>query len=556
MDNAIFFISHAGAQRKLAYAVDKLLTANNISGFLYERDFPRDSDFVHEIALHLNSTSCTIALLTPAFLNSKWCMKELLIAHSANKLIPVIIEDCDISKLPVIDNYIDLKEFTVAEAIEKIDNLIKDETLFETINPKELDFSEVAEIVGSITVAISRFEPIDDSENNWRTSINELYEDFKNVPYLKFVELDQIAGSKEEAARILEETGTDILLWGTQEEGILQIGSVFSKGWEFPLAASQNINNELLITCGVDEIELGHLRYTLEFALGCLELARNRPNEALARLDKADDQAAELMPVKSLDGTRIFAKDFDLGTLYLRTAEAYRAVGEFSMALENFRVAIAYDPENALIYNNRGVIFDIALGDFNAALKDYNHAIALDSTLAVAYYNRGHLYERAGNLEKATQDYSMAIDLGQDPVAYYRRGQLHYGKGELQLALNDVNSCLAVTPNFEYAYSFRGVIYESLGKFNDAVQSYSTALELNPDFIEGLYNRGGLLFTIGEHQLARVDYNRFLNLAKENGIDFIESKGIGRNMVLEIALRVNLINSELGFDDGEEIDRS
>lgn len=556
MSDTSFFISHAGAQRKLAYAVDKLLTANNKSGFLYERDFPRDSDFVHEIALHLNGTSYTIALLTPAFLNSKWCMKEFLIAHSANKLIPVIVEDCDVSKLPIIGGYIDLKEFTVAEAIEKIDNLIKDEALLETFHPTQLDFSEMAEIVEGITVAISHFEPNGDSENDWQTSINELREDFKDVPYLKFVELDQIADSKEEAARILEETGCDILLWGTQEEGISQIGSVFSKGWEFPLAASQNINNELLITCGVDGVELGHLRYTLEFALGCLELARNRPNEALARLDKADDQAIELMPVKSLDGTRMFAKDFELGTLYLRTAEAYRAVGEFSMALENFQVAIAWDPENALIYNNRGVIFDIAFGDLNAALTDYNHAIALDSTLAVAYYNRGHLYERAGYLEKATDDYSMAIDLGQDPVAYYRRGQLYYRNGELQKALDDVNNCLAFSPNFEYAYSFRGVIYEGLGKFNEAIQSYDTALELNPDLIEGLYNRGGLLFTTGEYQLARVDYNRFLKLAKEHGVDFIESKGIGRNMILEIVLRVNLINSELGLDDGEEIDRS
>lgn len=87
------------------------------------------------------------------------------------------------------------------------------------------------------------------------------------------------------------------------------------------------------------------------------------------------------------------------------------AGGDNKTALTMLGEAVAADPANPDLHNNRGNI-QSNLGRFKEALTDYDRAIAMKSTDATYFTNRGLAHERLGNQEKACADYKKACELG------------------------------------------------------------------------------------------------------------------------------------------------
>jgi tetratricopeptide (TPR) repeat protein len=55
--------------------------------------------------------------------------------------------------------------------------------------------------------------------------------------------------------------------------------------------------------------------------------------------------------------------------------------------LEDYNRAISLNPNFAMAYNNRGLIY-WTKGDNGRAIEDYNKAISLDPNLKIVYQNR------------------------------------------------------------------------------------------------------------------------------------------------------------------------
>ena len=90
------------------------------------------------------------------------------------------------------------------------------------------------------------------------------------------------------------------------------------------------------------------------------------------------------------------------------------------------------NPNYADTHNERGNTYCKA-GDYERAIQDYNKAIALDPNHASAYNNRGIAYYKKGDYEQAIIDYTKTIELDpDDATAYYNRGEalLHLSKWE------------------------------------------------------------------------------------------------------------------------------
>ncbi len=61
---------------------------------------------------------------------------------------------------------------------------------------------------------------------------------------------------------------------------------------------------------------------------------------------------------------------------------------ELDIALADYNEAIRLDPNEASVYNSRGVAWR-AKQEYDKAIADYSEAIRLDPTYALAYCNRG-----------------------------------------------------------------------------------------------------------------------------------------------------------------------
>ena len=92
------------------------------------------------------------------------------------------------------------------------------------------------------------------------------------------------------------------------------------------------------------------------------------------------------------------------GTLRLNCGDYLGAIDDLSRALN------LDPPESATLLCNRGLAW-IKLGQLDRALRDTEEALALAPDDAVAYNNRGVIHRDRGNFEQAEMDFRRAIEI-------------------------------------------------------------------------------------------------------------------------------------------------
>lgn len=190
---------------------------------------------------------------------------------------------------------------------------------------------------------------------------------------------------------------------------------------------------------------------------------------------------------------------------YLRSWAAQKAQnGSYSEAIALLNQLIERHPQNAIDYNNRGLIYFQA-GQLKRALTDYNQAIKLDPKLAKAYNNRGNYYAACGDLIAAIADYDQALDLNPSYVrAWINRG----------ITLRDLNRYAQAIENFDIAlllgqleghiYAERGRTYHLWGDWNYCIADYRRALTLLPQKSESSFDRAVHLRSQVEKELEQL----------------------------------------------------
>ena len=107
-------------------------------------------------------------------------------------------------------------------------------------------------------------------------------------------------------------------------------------------------------------------------------------------------------------------------------------------------MAIRENPGNPEAYNNGGVAFKV-LGQFHRALDDYDAAIDLDPTCTNAYYNRGNAHFHLEAFDSALLDFEQAIRLDATlALAYAGRALVFTQLGQDVLAWIDSKIAVAL----------------------------------------------------------------------------------------------------------------
>jgi tetratricopeptide (TPR) repeat protein len=164
----------------------------------------------------------------------------------------------------------------------------------------------------------------------------------------------------------------------------------------------------------------------------------------------------------------------------LNYAELMQRNGKTQEAFWAYERIIAKDPEAAIGYNGRGILFHDG-GDMESAIADYSQAIALDPEYAVAYCNRGISKDELGQWELATEDYSRCIAL--DPEyssAFNNRAYCYLQLGRLPEALTDAEAALALEETSMYLATL-AEIHSALGNVEPFYENLEKALAMNPE---------------------------------------------------------------------------
>jgi tetratricopeptide (TPR) repeat protein len=104
---------------------------------------------------------------------------------------------------------------------------------------------------------------------------------------------------------------------------------------------------------------------------------------------------------------------------------------------------------------------------------------------------RGVAYNRAGDIERATADFTAATTLApNDPEGWINLGMMRQTRGDLDGAVADFDKAIALDPASWVAHVNRGNALRLKSDPNGAIAAYDAALRLKPDLGAALRGRG------------------------------------------------------------------
>jgi tetratricopeptide (TPR) repeat protein len=181
--------------------------------------------------------------------------------------------------------------------------------------------------------------------------------------------------------------------------------------------------------------------------------------------------------------------DLDKSEQYYRRGYYYYELNEFEKALDDIRLALELQPNNASFYFARVMIYD-KKREYTLALNDVSKAVELDSDnpLYLAAYN--YILHKTGETNKALQNLDELISLHPDESYYYGyrgivRLMLAKKSGDLPNlnALVDLNKAIEITDKISIFFTYRAYYYLCTDEPDKAYDDLKKSLNI--------YEKGG-----------------------------------------------------------------
>lgn len=179
---------------------------------------------------------------------------------------------------------------------------------------------------------------------------------------------------------------------------------------------------------------------------------------------------------------------------------------EYEMASVKLTECLTLDSTFSPAYLMRGRIM-IEWGVYDVAMEDFNLAILFDPTLGEAYFYKGYLLHGLDSIGADARMFDSAITNGfLDPYAYYFRGLTKIRDSLDGMAMNDINEAIELKVDFSLAYHERAGIKRRFGDLQGAHFDYQTAIDYQPQFPLAYNNMGSVKILLGDYEGAIHDY--------------------------------------------------
>ncbi|WP_320664884.1 tetratricopeptide repeat protein [Prochlorococcus sp. MIT 1223] len=221
--------------------------------------------------------------------------------------------------------------------------------------------------------------------------------------------------------------------------------------------------------------------------------------------------------------------------------------GDIEGAIEEYALAIEINPSNKYALNSRGSVNSYNLENYEEAIKDFDTAIETDPNDALLYANRGYAKFQSGCYQEAIDDYSKSIDIKPEEGSHYywrglAKGQIgrfedsisdftqslgmgyeewnsYYFRGisknhikDIQGAINDWKKAVELNSNDADIHNKLGIAFYQLGDNEGVIESFTNLIEIDPQYSEAYYWRGQSKYTLGDDQGAIADLDKALEI--------------------------------------------
>ncbi|MCA9523911.1 MAG: tetratricopeptide repeat protein, partial [Myxococcales bacterium] len=284
----------------------------------------------------------------------------------------------------------------------------------------------------------------------------------------------------------------------------------------------------------------------LDSVASYVDRARSRSDEGFM-----DEAQADLEAAIALDDTRLEA--------HVLLASIASAEARYDDAEAAATRGLAAAGDHAALYFERGRA-RLELDDYDGALSDFARALELGlEPRQIAHFNIGLVFERAGNMDDARREYTLACDgeptwlhawlkramieaqsedfaaardsFGvaieldpEDAELYYNRAYCSSQLNEYARSIADLDQAIALDQSYAHAYGNRGYAKEHGGDLDGALADYDTAIDLDPENLNNRANRARARAAAADYAGAITDL-RALLAEQPDSLPFLCQRG-------------------------------
>jgi len=190
---------------------------------------------------------------------------------------------------------------------------------------------------------------------------------------------------------------------------------------------------------------------------------------------------------------------YNVGIFYLNN-------GQLDQAVTYLNKALALKPGYDLALDGLGLVYFMQR-DFEKSVSYFEKCIASSPKLTEAHNHLGSVYQEMGLLDKAEQEFRIAISdmtYQSRELPYYNLARLYFNRNKLDEALEYANNALNINNRLVLAHNLKGIIFENQEKFSAAITAYRDALDISGQDITLKYNLAGALFKNNEFVSAKA----------------------------------------------------
>jgi tetratricopeptide (TPR) repeat protein len=166
------------------------------------------------------------------------------------------------------------------------------------------------------------------------------------------------------------------------------------------------------------------------------------------------------------------------GQAYYTLGVVYAKKGNMTMAEEEYRKAVSYNPGLGNAYANLASIYGDQ-GKHDVALEYYQKALENGADSAIVYYNLGVEYYNQGLLDQALEDCKTSLYLREDdPKVHYLLGEIYLRKGMSEEAIGEYQNTIKYDPQNALAFYRLGTIYQQNGNRKEAIDNFENFVRL------------------------------------------------------------------------------
>ena len=164
------------------------------------------------------------------------------------------------------------------------------------------------------------------------------------------------------------------------------------------------------------------------------------------------------------------------------------------------------------IYQYIGLAY-LGMGEYEKSNDFFDQAIELRPWNPDYFLNRGRSYQKNGDLDKAKEDYIIALKLNPNhPLANQYLAEIAMAEGDAEAADLLYSNAISGQPEFASSYKQRGYQRLKAFKWKEALEDFEKVLNADENDVESLLYKAYVLEKMGQTERALADYEKVIGI--------------------------------------------